>query len=231
MAVATALFLAAITAYNGVGRKTTARLILAETLRKLESEAAFDQIHIESVGNDIRRQTLVFASLIPVRGMARAHANGGVDPVTSLTYDWCRTNLEPLFADAVQRNSDIIQLRLIGTEGGGMELVRVHRAADGRSTVVAAGAGLRPKGDHDYVREALRLKPEQVFVARPDLNWEPGLPPELERSTLRVSTPVHTPQGEPFGVVVVSFVFFCTGKGDRSRRANSRSAFTPDLSG
>ncbi len=201
------LLLAVIAGYYRSDRRLTARLVLEETAERLAAEANYDERVILARGDDIRRRTLFYSSLLPVSGMIRAIQGGGVDPVDWTTLAWWRTNLQQLFSEAVRLNPDITQIRFIGIEDGGRELVRVDRPAGGSVPVVTAEESLQRKGDRYYFTEALRLEKGEVYVSDVDLNQEQGKIVQPEVATVRVATPIADARGRPFGVVVANFDF------------------------
>ena len=81
-------------------------------------------------------------------------------------------------------------------------MVRVNRE-DGRAKAVPQDA-LQQKGDRDYFRAGLLLKPGEVHLSEINLNQEQGKVELPHRRTLRAAAPITTPGGEWFGMVVVN---------------------------
>jgi signal transduction histidine kinase len=88
-------------------------------------------------------------------------------------------------------------------EEQGMEVVRVNYR-DGRGVIVPDDQ-LQSKRDRYYVREALKLRPGEVFVSPLDLNVEDGRIEVPFKPTIRFATPVVDDSGQRRGIVVLNY--------------------------
>jgi signal transduction histidine kinase/ActR/RegA family two-component response regulator len=96
------------------------------------------------------------------------------------------------------------QYRIIGIADQGRELLRVDRGTSDGSVRVAPEAELQRKGDRDYFTKTLAAPKDSIVVSTIDLNQEQGAI-ELPRiPTIRVSTAIYSPTGEPFGILVIN---------------------------
>ena len=152
--------------------------------------------------DDIRSDVLFLAHTPPVAGIARAIANGGVDPQTGRSEQAWRDELAGIFMARMAVEPDYFQLRLIGVADKGRELVRVDRR-DSRLLRIAS-ADLQQKGDRDYFQDTVALKQSQVYLSRINLNREYGRVSIPHVRTLRAATPLYTEQGRLFGMVIVN---------------------------
>jgi PAS domain S-box-containing protein len=112
------------------------------------------------------------------------------------------TPVEQLFLALAYSRPDYFQLRLIGTEQGAPERVRIERRQT-RLIRVATDA-LQHKGERYYVREAMDLQEGQVRLSRIDLNREHGRISQPQTRTLRAITPVLDGDGRRFALVVIN---------------------------
>ena len=63
---------------------------------------------------------------------------------------------------------------------------------------------MQRKGDREDFKEAIRLPSGEVYVSPVDLNEEHGVIETPHVPVLHVATPVHTPDGRPFGIVIIN---------------------------
>lgn len=111
--------------------------------------------------------------------------------------------LERRFQAELASKPDYVQLRLIGAEDGGRELVRVDRSRMGAPVRVVSGKDLQQKGDRDYFKDASRRAVGTIYVSELDYNQEYGIK-DKTLPVLRVATPVRRSSGELFGVLIVN---------------------------
>jgi PAS domain S-box-containing protein len=149
--------------------------------------------------------TLFLANTPPISGIMRASENSGEDPDTrSNLQDW-QQRLQEIFSAYMYSRGEVRQLRFIGMDDGGRELVRVD--SDGESVQIIPQSQLQQKGHSDYVKESSKLNEGEVYFSRVNFNRERG---KIERPlwpTLRIATPVFDAQQRLFGVVVMNLDF------------------------
>ena len=150
----------------------------------------------------LRRDTLVLSHLPPMQGIPRALRNRGVDPREGVPVQFWTTRLQEILSTFAESNPDYFQIRYIGVADKGRELVRVD-AAEGR-VAVAPAVQLQSKGDRDYFQETLKLRAGDVYMSEINLNQELGKIQVPHVRTLRAATPVYTPDGNLFGMVVIN---------------------------
>jgi PAS domain S-box-containing protein len=157
---------------------------------------------IESTLN-FRRQFILFLSDVPpIQGIVRAQANDGFDAQGETALPLWKARLQQIFSAYLASNADITQVRYIGIADGGREIVRVDQK-DGRIRVVP-DAELQAKGDRPYFLATTRLPRGGVYVSDIELNQERGKIEVSHVPVARVSTPVYTPDGTLFGIVIIN---------------------------
>jgi len=94
------------------------------------------------------------------------------------------------------------QVRFIGLDG--REALRVNWNAG--TPVMVPPAELQDKSDQYYVRQGLKLEPDEVFFSAFDLNVEAGAIEQPIKPTIRVAAPVFDRAGRKHGIVVLNYL-------------------------
>ncbi|GAB4393736.1 MAG: hypothetical protein Tsb0032_14240 [Kiloniellaceae bacterium] len=117
--------------------------------------------------------------------------------------EWKR-RLTELFTATLNAKPEYLQIRLIGVEDSGREVVRVERPAAGGVVRVVAEEELQVKGERPYYAETLFLLPGEIYVSPPDLNREFGQIETPTEPVVRVATPVFGRREQTLGIVVIN---------------------------
>ncbi|MBD8526610.1 response regulator [Pseudomarimonas arenosa] len=177
-----------------------------QTLREMEEQLArLTELRVRALERQIerrRRDVLFLADTPPVPGIGRALLQQGFDAEENSTTELWQSRLETIFQAFAWANPDVLQLRLIGRAGRGRELVRVNRHGDSVETV--AESALQSKGDRDYFLQTSQLPRGQAYVSKIDLNREYGEITLPHTPVLRIGTPVHGPDGNAYGAVLLN---------------------------
>ena len=96
---------------------------------------------------------------------------------------------------------DYSQIRLIGIDGNGKEIIRAERLEG--HTFLVQGESLQEKGSRNYFYETIRLPEDSIFFSPIDLNKEYGQLSNPAIPTLRAACPVYM-DGKPFGIIVIN---------------------------
>lgn len=94
------------------------------------------------------------------------------------------------------------QIRLLDTQG--QEIVRVDYK-DSNTTITEKNK-LQNKSSRYYFKEALSLKPGEIYLSRFDLNVENGKIEKPYNPTLRLSTPVTNGKGKITGYILINYI-------------------------
>lgn len=113
-------------------------------------------------------------------------------------------HVEEVFKALIQNTAAYSQIRLIGVDDDGRELVRVDRRDDGTRHV--RGGELQSKATRDYFRRTLALAPGEIYVSAIDLNREHGNIVVPHQPMLRIATPVRRTPGSAdiAGIVIIN---------------------------
>lgn len=123
--------------------------------------------------------------------------------------------LETLYMTVIREKPYYTQIRLIGLEQNGQELLRINQTPYGLVSV--APDELQQKGDEPYFQEALAFFQQdrdvqsievdhehEVYFSEITLNREHGVVSEPKTATLRVISPLYASGGALFGFVVIN---------------------------
>ncbi|HEY3325821.1 MAG TPA: EAL domain-containing protein [Novimethylophilus sp.] len=113
-----------------------------------------------------------------------------------------KRQLAQVFEGLLAAHPEYSQIRLIGAQNYGKELVRVDRADDGIKAIT--GDELQEKSHFPYVFKTLRLPRGQFYISEINLNQEQGAHHGFGKPTIRIATPVYAGDGAVFGIVVIN---------------------------
>jgi PAS domain S-box-containing protein len=145
-----------------------------------------------------------FRAAAALAGIVRASLAGGASPGDNVSLDRWRERMALRFVAELSAKPLYSQFRIIGVADGGREIVRVDRRGPDGTTRVVTKAELQRKGDRDYFRETIQLPEGSLYVSAIDLNQENGVIEFPHVPTMRVATPIYTPEGSPFGIVIIN---------------------------
>jgi PAS domain S-box-containing protein len=152
--------------------------------------------------NVLRQDVLFLSRTPPTLGIVRSALNGGLDPQDGNTRASWEKRLQEIFSAFSTAHPDYYQIRFIGVADGGRDIVRIDNL--GGRIEVTPPAQLRADGEQDYFKASLRLKEREVYLSDFNLNRNGGVVEQPFRPSLRAITPVFTPSGKMFGMVVIS---------------------------
>lgn len=151
-------------------------------------------------------QSLEDAKLVsytpPIKGLIRSMHNGDVDPLDGSTTELWRARLATIFSSVMDSRPAYFQMRYIGLEEGGREIVRVNRNGD--SLEIVPETGLQKKGDEPYVLKGSQLAAGRSSFSQVSLNRELGAIESDRIPTIRSLVPVYSDTGEIFGLIVIN---------------------------
>lgn len=142
---------------------------------------------VRGIGDDVR----FFTELETTRAIAE-----GQDAMVESH----KSALADAFHAMLRANPHYLQIRYIGAQEHGLEVVRVDR--DSQGTVRVIDDRLQEKAHFPYVFRALALPRGQLFLSKMAINREVGSHSALNQPCLHVSSPVVSDAGQPLGLVV-----------------------------
>lgn len=194
------------------------------------------RLHAERGADEVERfvlrlqgDVLFLSRTPPVQGIRRALEGGGLDTAGNSTLDRWRERLHQIFLAFAEARPQYFQIRLIGGQDGGRELVRVERT--GAGSRIVPREELQRKGERYYFQYASVLSSGSVYLSRVDLNRERGRISVPHLPTLRALTPVYDRAGNFFGTLVVNMDMGWVFDRAESFRIASESAYIADEHG
>ncbi|NVK37537.1 MAG: response regulator [Gammaproteobacteria bacterium] len=152
---------------------------------------------------DKQKQRIKFLHLTPpISGIVRAMQNSGIDPEDKTQLEQWKTRLAIIFESFIENNPDILQLRYIGAEDNGKELVRVER--QGTNIRRIKPERLQSKGDSDYFKEISQYHPGEIYISNINLNREYGKIQIPFTPTQRIAMPVFDYDTQFFGFIIMN---------------------------
>lgn len=175
---------------------------LSELRTDLKNDLETEKLRLNQAINTLGQDVLFLSETPPVSGIVRAALNRGYDPLYGNTHKVWAERLQMIFTAFTQAHPNYFQIRYIGLADDGREIVRI-RNHEGRIDETPRGE-LQRKSDREYFQATLRLHKGQIHLSEFDFAEEWDVPEHLRRRTLRASTPVFTPSGRLFGIVVIN---------------------------
>lgn len=110
--------------------------------------------------------------------------------------------LADTFAAMLSAHPEYFQIRLIGINLGGQELVRVDR--NGKRLTRVQGGDLKRRGGYPYVVGTYRLAKGDIFLSDITINHEKDAHSGRDKPTVTVSTPVFAQNGKRLGLIAIN---------------------------
>lgn len=114
-------------------------------------------------------------------------------------------SLQEILSAFLQHHPPYFQVRLIGRQDEGRELVRVERR--GSDIIVAPADSLQQKGSRDYFMDSIGLPTNALYISEINLNRELGVIQQPEIPTVRAAIPIYGAAEEALGIVVINMDF------------------------
>ncbi|MCA9472479.1 MAG: PAS domain S-box protein [Nitrospirales bacterium] len=154
---------------------------------------------INLIGEDVR----FLSQTLPIQAIVHARKTGESNPPTKETASDWKNQVAMMFTAFMKVRNNYLQIRLIGIENDGKELVRVDRQ---QGAVWRVGeSSLQKKWHRSYMQETIRQPPGTLYYSPIDLNRENGRISVPHIPTLRVATPIHTSSGEILGIFIINY--------------------------
>ena len=203
LAVAMILLVAiAVSAVGWLSYRDLEQSLLPRVLDRLETHSRLVATDLESTARNAAGDIIIFRDLAAVAGLMRARLNDGMDRVDGTKETLWRDRLTSRLSAQLAVKPAYAQMRFIGVEDGGHEIVRVDRSAPNGALRAASDDELRRVGGAPWFRASIKLAPDEIYVSRIELNEENGAIVRPEVPTLRVATPIFS-GSKMYGIVVI----------------------------
>ncbi|MEM8571827.1 MAG: ATP-binding protein [Pseudomonadota bacterium] len=182
-------------------------LAMSGEIRKsaLERFGYHVQVGVSLLEEELRRKrsrTVFLAQSPALNDLIRARTTQQEGSHPAIREEIARDRLASIFKKLIASNRTIDQIRLIGVEDEGREILRVERQSE--HIVRVADAELQQKGSSPYFLEALAIGAGDVYQSPIELHVELGRIQEPYKPVIMMATPVFTDQDEIYGMVVVN---------------------------
>jgi PAS domain-containing protein len=199
-----ALVLLATTAVGVLTYRNISAFVLPRAFDRLEAHADLLGSELAASVRGARADVIGFRSSNAVIDIMTAHLNRGTDPAAAAAEAEWRRRLGKRFEAELLAKPNYHQFRYIAVDDGGRELVRVDRSGPGGSPRTVPDSELERNDGRIPFTETIRLPPGGVYVSPVELNRNNGVIETPHVPVLRVATPIHAPDGRPFGIVIIN---------------------------
>jgi len=176
-------------------------IMYKDALNHLKYETNIKAVELVSEIKSLREDVQYLVGTPPVKGIPRAIKNGGVDPLDQSDLSTWKNRLETIFSVLVRAKPNYIQIRYIGLDDGGKELVRINKEGDVIRTVI--DNELQKKGHAEYFKDAIKVKSGEIYLSRISLNKEHGKITKPHMPVIRAASPVYF-NNKMYGIVVIN---------------------------
>ena len=205
LAIAMVLLVAiAVSAVGWLSYRSLEQALLPRVLDRIETHSRLVAADLESYVAGARGDIAGFRSAAALNGMIRARLAGGIDGADGVSESTWRERIATRVAAELDAKPAYAEFRIIGIDDGGREIVKADRSGPSGAVRLAPREEMRQKGDRAYFKETIKLPPGELYVSALELLEEAGVVEEPHKPTLRVATPVFTPDGKPFGIAIVN---------------------------
>ncbi|HUI96472.1 MAG TPA: PAS domain S-box protein [Xanthobacteraceae bacterium] len=157
------------------------------------------QFTIESASADV----LTFRAAPTLDAIVRAELAGGINPTDGRTAAQLLDGYANPVMAKLAANPAYARIRVIGAADGGREILRLERSSASGALERIPDAALRRQSERPYVRDSIDLAEGEVYVGGIDLKQRAGAIEVPNVPVLRVATPIRTPAGKRFGIVII----------------------------
>ena len=109
-------------------------------------------------------------------------------------------DVDRLFRATLENKTSYFQIRLIGVEDNGREVIRFDKS----DTQVFKSDTLQQKGDLDYFKQTVQIGKGEFYFSKINLNEEYGVVSNPITPTVRAASPIFNSTGRAVGVLVIN---------------------------
>ncbi|MES2196437.1 MAG: ATP-binding protein [Pseudomonadota bacterium] len=198
-----ALVVLATAAVGVLTYRNIAAFALPRALERLGSHAYLLGSELAASVRGARADVIGFRSAVAVNDIMTARLGRGTDPGAAAAEAEARRRMAQRYAVELASKPNYYAFRIIGVDDDGRELVRVDRSGPDGAIRIVPDDELRREGDQITFTETIRLPAGEVYVSPVNLSQRNGEIETPHVPVLRVATPIHTPDGKPFAIVVI----------------------------
>jgi PAS domain S-box-containing protein len=196
-----ALVAVTVSAIGWLNYRSLEQALLPRVLDRIQSQSQLVAADLEAYVAGARGDVASLKSGAALNGLIRARAAGGTDPVDGVSEKTWREHYAARLVAELEAKPAYADIRVIGVGDSQREIVRVDRRGPNGAIEIVPDEQLAPKGDRAYFKQTIKLRPGDIYVSPISLD-RPS--PTVIMPTLRVATPISTPDGKPFGIFIIN---------------------------
>ncbi|MBK6571467.1 MAG: response regulator [Saprospiraceae bacterium] len=173
--------------------RISSNIVISSSEQQLSHTVEILDVKINSYINNIRKDILFLSRSAFLKDYIKSMYQSGVPLM--------RNKLGEDYISFMSSRPDYAQLRIIGKENAGQEIIRVDQFEKGIHLVQRDQ--LQQKGFSSYFQETLTYPEDSVYFSVIDLNKEHGKISNPQMSTLRVACPIFI-QDTTFGIIIIN---------------------------
>src|SRR3954468_13901938 len=187
-----------------LGYRNITQAVVPRVLERVEAQSRLLATYLDSYVAGVRGDLVGYRSAAAINGLIRAHLGGGIDPLDGVSEQTWRERIATRLAAEIEAKPSYGQFRIIGIDDDQRELVRVDRSGPNGVARIVPNNELEHKSERTYFQETIRLAPGEIYVSPLELATRQGGTTAIHGPTLRVGTPLFTPDGKPFGIIIAN---------------------------
>jgi PAS domain S-box-containing protein len=199
-----AMVLLTATAVGLLNYRSVAQSALPRALDRIDAHARVIAVVLKSAVGSARADVVGFRYSNDVIDIMTTHLERDTESSAGAAEAEWRRRLAQRFVAELTAKANYAQLRLIGIDDGGRELVRVDRSGPDGAIRIVPDSELLRKADRDYFKHAILLPADEIYISPIDLHRKNGIVEIPPIPTLRAAAPIYTPTGKPFGIVIIN---------------------------
>ncbi len=181
----------------------TQSILAKQTSNELAEEANLVKPIIDQLYTQAYSDTLFLSGTPPIMGLLNA-----TEQNDTLNYQLWKNRLEQIFTKFVQNKPFYYQIRYIGVENNGLELVNVRSFESNQQVSAVPNRKLQEKSHRPYFSQAIEKGLGQVFFSKIELARNYGKVEIPHKAVLRTATPIYHPNTERvFGFIIININF------------------------
>jgi PAS domain S-box-containing protein len=182
--------------------RSVEQAVIPRVLDRIESQARLVAADLEAHVAGARGDIAGLRFGVATNALMRARqSDGSVDGASEQSW---RDRIATRLAAELAAKPAYSEIRVIGVDGGGREIVRVDRSGQNGAIRIVPDAELGARADRSYFKETIKLRSGEIYVSRLNLDRADWKIIEPYRPTMRVATPLFAPDGKLFGIFIIN---------------------------
>jgi signal transduction histidine kinase/DNA-binding response OmpR family regulator len=206
------IFITSLLSYNDA-----ASLMKEHSLHRLAKDLDRQIISFDQKLTQMKNDVATIARSESITGYYRAQSDDGYDELSNMTSNLLKERLTLELVGLMRQRPEYIQVRFIGKQNNGKEIVRVDKKNN--KQLITKENDLQEKGSSGYVISTLLLKENEQYLSPIELNREFGNITFPLQPVVRVASPIYF-NGQVLGLMIINADFTLLSKLFRSPPEN-----------